>query len=66
MSGVVVTSEKEFRLGILAIIAQCLPKDPPLIPGGVLTIDDLCPNLTEEELAYVMTIYDGNMRRKVV
>lgn len=61
-----VVEGETFHITMLNFIAQCLPKNPPLTPGGELTVDDMCPNLSEEELAYVMTVYDGSMRRKVI
>ena len=47
----------------LDYIARTLPDSPPLKPGGDLTVREWRPELTEEELDYVMSKYSGTMER---
>jgi len=47
----------------LDYIAKTLPEFPPLKPGGDITVREWRPDLTEEELDYVMSKYTGTMER---
>lgn len=48
----------------LAELARNLPPNEPYAPEGVVTtVRSMCPELTEEELDYVMSHYTGNMER---
>lgn len=47
----------------LAELAASLPIYPPLKPGGEVTVREMCSDLTEEELDYVMSKYTGSMER---
>lgn len=47
----------------LSDLAASLPLFPPLKPGGEVTVREMCSNLTEEELDYVMSKYTGEMER---
>jgi hypothetical protein len=49
---------------VLEIIAGSIPKFPPLKPGGEVTVAEMYPDLTEEELVYIMQHYKGNMVQK--
>ena len=56
-------NEKEaLRKEILDGIPELIPKYPPLKPGGDLSIKDMYPNLTDDELNYVFKKYKGTMR----
>ena len=48
---------------ILDEISNNLPGYPPLRPGGDVTIKEMYPDLTEEELKYVVSKYTGTMER---
>lgn len=48
---------------ILDILISNIPLYPPLCPGGDVTISEMYPDLTEEELDYVMSKYQGEMER---
>ena len=48
----------------LDIVVSDLPKYPPLKPGGETTIKEMLPELTEEELEYIYSKYDGYMKLK--
>lgn len=49
----------------LNIVANSLPLYPPLKPGGDVTISEMLPELSAEELDYVMQKYKGTMERGV-
>jgi hypothetical protein len=46
---------------ILDEVAAGLPLDPPLKPDGDTTIREMLPDLTPEELDYVVSKYTGTM-----
>lgn len=55
---------EESKWEILDDLARNLPENEPYAPEGVVTtVRSMCPELTEEELDYVMSKYTGNMER---
>lgn len=46
----------------LDMVAKSLPLYPPLKPGGDVTISEMLPELSNEELDYVMKKYNGTMK----
>lgn len=58
--GIIVLDVKQILDGLVSQI----PDHEPYAPEGVhTTVRDLFPNLTEEELDYVMSKYKGNIER---
>lgn len=52
------------KLEILEDLARNLPLNEPYAPEGVVTtVRSMCPDLTEEELDYVMSKYTGNIEK---
>lgn len=47
----------------LDMIVKNLPMFPPLTTDGDLSIKDMYPDLTDEELDYVFKKYKGTMRK---
>ena len=47
----------------LDMIVENIPMNPPLISGGDLSVKDMYPDLTDEELDYVFSKYKGTMRK---
>ena len=47
----------------LDVIIENIPTYPPLKPGGDVSVSEMYPELTKEELGYVMSKYTGTMRR---
>lgn len=54
---------EEWQKDLLKIVAGNLPQYPPLKPGGDITIREMLPKLTEEELDYVVSQYTGTMEK---
>lgn len=57
------TDEIEIDETYLLMVAKNLPSSPPLKPGGDVTVRDMHPYLTEEQLDFVMAHYEGGMER---
>ena len=51
----------DFEKSMLDMLVSNIPLDPPLKPGGEVTIKEMFPDLTDEELAYIKTQYTGTM-----
>lgn len=47
----------------LDILISNIPLYPPLDSGGDVSVSEMYPDLTEEELDYVMSKYEGTMTR---
>jgi hypothetical protein len=45
-------------------MANNLPLYPPLKPGGDVSIKEMYPDLTDEELDYLFSQYKGTMRKE--
>lgn len=54
----------ELEKEMLDIMITNIPVHPPLKPGGEVTIKELYPDLSNEELDYVMEHYTGEMIRE--
>lgn len=53
---------KEIEKELLDDLVASIPMYPPLKPGGDVTISEMYPDLTKEELDYVMSKYKGYMK----
>ncbi len=45
-------------------MANNLPKYPPLKPEGDVSVKEMYPDLTDEELDYLFSQYKGTMRKE--
>jgi hypothetical protein len=45
------------------MVAKNLPSSPPLKPGGDVTVREMHPYLTEEQLDFVMAHHRGSMKK---
>jgi hypothetical protein len=53
----------EIEKQMLLDIAKELPKYPPLKLGGDVTVKELYPQLSDEEIEFVMNNYTGEMKK---
>lgn len=57
-------SMPEKTKSLLCDLARVTPMDPPSKPGGgFMTICDLYPDLSSQEIDFLMSQYQGNMER---
>ncbi|MEI7847637.1 MAG: hypothetical protein WCK35_17675 [Chloroflexota bacterium] len=54
--------DKKNREG-LESVAKSLPLWPPLKSGGDATVRDILPQMTDDDIDYIMSKYKGKMKR---